>query len=191
MRDDVAAFFDNLADRWDEDNCLPPINLIELSGIKEGETVLDVACGTGIITPLLHSLCKTPVLGVDISKGMIDKAKMNHAGEEGIAFQNLDFCQYDGKEGYDIVFVYNAFPHFVDREAFKKALLKTLKSGGKAAILHSLSRKQLESHHSGLSPKISRDLASPNEEARFFEPEFEALIAEESDHHYALILRKK
>ena len=191
MKDDtVASFFDRLADKWDEGNSLPPIDLIKLSGIKEGNKVLDVACGTGIITPLLHSLCHTPVLGIDISEKMIDKAKANHDGEEGISFQNIDFCEFDGKETYDLVVVYNAFPHFVDRNAFKKALLKTLKTGGKAAILHSLSRKQLEKHHDGLGPKISRDLASPQEEAIFFEPEFETLTAEESDHYYALVLRK-
>ena len=187
----VAKFFDGLAENWDNGNSLPPLSLIELTGIKEGDKVLDVACGTGVITPLLYSLCKKPVLGIDISQKMIEKAKENHKGEEGVSFLCQDFCEFDGKEEYDLVVVYNAFPHFLDVEAFKKALQKTLKIGGKAAILHSLSRKQLEKHHDGLGPKISRDLVDPEQESRVFLPEFEILIAEESDHHYALVLSKK
>ena len=190
MENDVSKFFDSLASHWDEGIKAPPLDLLLSSGIKKGDRVLDVACGTGIITSTLAKLCGRDVLGIDISPKMIEAAKANHKGEEGVQFLCIDFAEFNGEGDYDLVVIYNAFPHFVDLRALKKSLLNTLKKGGKAAILHSLSRKELGHHHDGLGPSISRTIASPIEEARFFSPEFSVLMAEESDHDYRLVLKK-
>lgn len=190
MKNDVSKFFDSLAPHWDEGITSPPLDLLLSSGIKKGNKVLDVACGTGIITPVLHSLCERDVLGIDISPKMIEIAKANHRDEKGVRFLCEDFAEFKGDGDYDLVVIYNAFPHFVDLNALKKALLRTLKKGGKAAILHSLSRKQLGHHHEGLGPSISRTIASPLDEARFFYPEFSLVLAKESDHDYRLVLEK-
>src|SRR5512143_3363192 len=50
--------------------------LIGLAGVREGETVLDLGCGTGKLTVELARLAsKGRVVGIDPSREMLDKAK--------------------------------------------------------------------------------------------------------------------
>ena len=187
----IADFFDSLAPFWDEGTAMPPSWLLDKIGIQEGDSVLDVGCGSGIITGSLAEYSHSLVLGVDISPKMIEKAKVNHANNPNVSFLNADFCQYGFDSAFDIIVIYNAFPHFLDKAALKDALVRGLKPNGKAAILHSLSREQLKNHHSGLSSKISRELDDPRTEASFFEPELFILEAEESSRHYLILLQKR
>lgn len=186
----IERFFDSIAASWDEGNALPPQSLLERIGIQKGNRVLDVACGSGIITGELAKLSDTDVLGIDISGKMIENAKRKYGGNPNVNFKKADFCEFRCETPYDVIVIYNAFPHFIDVSALKRSLLFNLRQGGKAAIFHSLSRKELHHHHENLSGSISRDLESPGKEASFFAPEFSPLVSDEGDHHFFLLLSK-
>ena len=74
---DITEFFDRLASCWD-DNMIRNEEAIELildkGGIKEGTTVLDIACGTGVLFPDYISRGAL-VTGIDISAEMVKAAK--------------------------------------------------------------------------------------------------------------------
>ena len=55
-------------------------------GLKPGLRVLDVGCGTGKITSILHELIQPggEILGVDYSEERIRYAKQHYAREPGI-----------------------------------------------------------------------------------------------------------
>ncbi len=55
-------------------------NLIRLMNIKAGETVLDLACGTGFFSELFHAK-GAKVFGVDIGKELIEVAEKNASAD--------------------------------------------------------------------------------------------------------------
>jgi len=89
--DKAAAYYETYWRRQ-----LEPVQslLLRLTSAQPGESVLDVACGTGLITlPVAEQVGSTgSVLGVDISQGMIEGARAVVA-KRGIAntrFERMD-----------------------------------------------------------------------------------------------------
>ncbi len=190
----IEQFFDRLAPRWDEDqDCTTEVKraLLEKVGTKKGVRVLDVACGTGAITQELHDLTGEKVLGIDLSGEMIKEAKRKFKDCDWAEFEKADFLRYESEQRYDIIAIYNAYPHFMDVEALKNKAYSLLSDGGKLAIIHSIGRKCLNSHHKQHAEHVSRMIGSPQDEAKSFEPLFKVEIAEESDEHYLLVLTRK
>ena len=90
----VEKYFDDLAHDWDSfQDCTVGVKraLLESSGIFRGARVLDVACGTGAITEVLHELTGELVKGVDLSGEMIKVAKRKFAGCDWAEFEHVDF----------------------------------------------------------------------------------------------------
>ncbi len=194
MNKSMSEFFDGLSENWDK-NELSSKNqrkeFLSFLDIKEGEKVLDLACGTGVITSILQEKSKCEVIGLDISPKMIEKAKEKEKNNPNIHYFVGDFITYDFNEKFDHIVVFNAYPHFLDRNAFKEKVLKSLNKNGKLEIIHNISRKEIENHHKGGANPYSRGLLAPLDEAEFFLPEMKVLISEEDDHSYKLVLELK
>ena len=112
------------------------------------------------------------VTGVDISGEMIRIAKSKFS-YDNVEFYCADIEEIDLPQEYDICMVYNAFPHFVNPAGLISSLSKKLKMGGRLTIAHSMSRKQLDSHHAGPAAKVSNGLMSEDDLARLFGAYFE------------------
>ncbi|KAJ7042056.1 S-adenosyl-L-methionine-dependent methyltransferase [Mycena alexandri] len=108
---------------------------------KESTTVLDYACGTGIVARGLAPHCKS-LLGVDISQGMVDefnKGIQNH----GIPIEQMRAVRADLKgeeselEGirFDVVVCSLAYHHIVDVAAVTRTLAFFLKPGGSLIVV--------------------------------------------------------
>ena len=201
MANKIEQYFDNLASDWDNfQECPESVKraLLEKSGISRGARVLDVACGTGAITAVLHDLTGEKVKGVDLSGEMIRVAKRKFEGCDWTEFEHIDFLnmseaanQHKQGEAFDYVVVYNAYPHFMDVRALARKAHEMLKEGGRLVIAHSLSRDALNSHHKQHADHVSRPLGSPLDEAKSFADFFSVQLAEEDDKHYLLVLVKK
>ena len=191
---EIKDFFDGLAPYWDahEDTSDEKIlSLLKRIGIKKGDAVLDVACGTGRITSLLHDLSGANVLGVDISDKMIAIAKKKYENKPWAHFECADFCAMKGEKKYDVVVLYNAYPHFLKPEELKNALTCCLKQGGLFAIVHSMGRERLSHHHEGVPSSVSRDLGKASVEAKRFLSHFSIVLTEEDENHYIIVGKKK
>ena len=189
----VRDFFDSKASHWDEwanDDLKRVRSLFERIPVKVGDRVLDCACGTGVVTGLLQDMCQVEVLGMDIAPNMIEIAKRKYEGRKGISFEVGDFLEMKGGR-FDLIVIYNAYPHFVHPEELAKALARNLNDGGRFAIVHSIGRRALEGHHHGLGPAISRNIASPKEEARFFAESFHMEVQGEGDNFFLMTGRKR
>jgi len=188
----MQTFFNERASSWDSHEKMTQDQLKELLSIlpiREGMKVIDLACGTGIITDILFDMSKTKVLGIDISSKMIEKAK------EKISKEHADFIVSDFLETnlshYDFIVIFNAYPHFLDVDKLAKVLSKTLKYNGCFAIVHSLGREQLEKTHSGRVNVLSRSLLPAEEESKKFINLFNILHAEEGKDFYYILGQKK
>lgn len=182
-------FFDRLAPNWDamDDGDHGRKALIASLPIQKGMRILDAACGTGVITGELLSL-SDDVVGVDISPKMLEIARKKYEGT-GVVFHEVSLYEYED-EPFDGIVLYNAYPHFMERERLKKKLDELVKPGGFVAILHNMSRAKLDAHHKYVPSSISRSLLPAEEEAAFYKDAFLIERAEEDEAHYLFLLRK-
>lgn len=168
---DIISFFDEFAPTWDntnERNDAVITKILDNSEICEGVRVLDVACGTGVLFPDYISR-KASVTGIDISAEMVKMAKEKFPQIEVICgdAENIFF-----EEKFDVVMIYNAFPHFPNPENLIENLAKSLKTGGRISISHGASREEIHKCHSRKANNISLPLPEAEELKRLLSPLF-------------------
>ena len=161
QKKDVITYFDRVAADWDTTvirNEDVIATILDHAGVKPGARVLDVACGTGVLVPDYLARGVQSVTGVDISPEMIRVAR------EKFSQDNVKFLCADVENApldeYDVIMVYNAFPHFPEPEELIKSLVGHLAIGGKLTIAHGQSREQIDSRHRGSASKVSVGLMS-------------------------------
>lgn len=151
---EIIAFFDRLASGWDDYNTRNEeviAEILEKGGIKDGIKVLDVACGTGVLFPD-YLKAGAEITGIDISENMVNAAKKKFPGISVICGDATD---YPFEEKFDVIMIYNAFPHFDEPEKLIKNLAEALNSNGRLSIAHGISEKELAECHSGSARNVS------------------------------------
>ena len=190
---DVKEYFDFHAASWDDELIRHDdrINaILDNGGVTEGVKVLDVACGTGVLFPDYIKRKVASVTGVDISPEMIKIASEKFPGEN-IKVICADVEQLDCDESFDVVMVYNAFPHFPEPDKLIKALAGKLKKGGRLSVAHGMSRAQIDSHHNGSAHAVSMGLMHEDELKKLFEPYFDVDVVISNDCMYQVSGTKK
>lgn len=161
-KQDVIEFFDRLAPWWDADMIRHEdviAKILDGAGVKPGVKVLDVACGTGVLVPDYLDREVASVTGVDIAPEMIRIASGKFP-QENVKFLCGDVEEMALEERYDVIMVYNAFPHFPEPERLVRVLSGLLAPGGRLTIAHGMSRAAIDNHHSGTASKVSCGLIS-------------------------------
>ena len=182
---DIIEFFDKRASVWDEINEHSPLvieKILNNAKLSEGSDILDVACGTGVMFDYYISRNVASVTGIDISPEMVKIAKEKHKNEIKIEVVCGDVLTAEFNKKFDLIVVYNAFPHFPEPEALIKRLASLLKSGGRLTIAHGASREDINACHEGAASKVSLGLISETELAKLFEPYFkvETIISDDT-----------
>ena len=79
--------------------------IIEMSGAKNGDMVLDLACGTGIVSSKISNKVgkRGLVIGLDTSIKAIEIAKRLNFSKENIHFVNCDAEKFGLKKKFDII----------------------------------------------------------------------------------------
>ena len=130
---EIAKSYDQLADRWHSET-FPRENGIEqheraIAFVKEKRHALDVGCGSsGRIIDLLigHGF---QVEGLDISSGMMERAKKRHPT---IPFHHADICEWTFPRKYDLISAWDSIWHLPlqTHESVLKKILEGLTPGG-------------------------------------------------------------
>ena len=154
---DVIEFFDRMAPGWDDDLIRSDeiiAKILDGAGVTAGKTVLDVACGTGVLFPdyLLRKVAS--VTAVDISPEMVKIARSKYPNEN-IQVLCADVEDLPQDTLYDCIMVYNAFPHFPDPAHLLQVLSGMLKPGGTLTVAHGMSRAQIDHRHQGSASRVS------------------------------------
>ena len=101
--------------------------LLEFVPRNSGQCILDLGCGTGVLTVQLMGLAQT-VVGVDASATMIDKARVNYPE---IEFMVCEALALPFKGQFDVVFSNAVFHWIADHDALLANIYKALKPDGK------------------------------------------------------------
>lgn len=140
-KDLVPAFFNNTADSYDKivrwttfgkDRVWKNEILKQLSIEK---TVLDLACGTGILTrQIAEKIPLAKVTGVDITTSYLEKAREKLNLYQNVSFVNQDAEKLDLGGRFDCITA-SYLPKYCEPNILVKNCLKHLNEGGKI-ILH-------------------------------------------------------
>lgn len=182
-------FFDGLAENWRKEGGIDDDTLETLfkeTNLPQGGRVLDVGCGTGVIDGYLVSRCRT-VDAVDVSEKMIERAKANNPE---VNYTVADFYVFTADKPYDSIIVFDAYPHFLDKDAFAAKAHSLLTDGGTLWIMFDESRERINGHHAGLSG-ISVPLLSAEKEGARLNEFFETIFKADDSERYILGLKKK
>ncbi|MDE6404762.1 MAG: class I SAM-dependent methyltransferase [Lachnospiraceae bacterium] len=110
-------------------------HIMELSNtvhLKEGNVVLDVACGNGTLLRELSKKAKIQANGIDISENMIRSAKMRYPDMNFLVKACYPLPWND--ESIDVITVCCAFHHFDNPQGFVKECKRVLKKNGTVYI---------------------------------------------------------
>lgn len=185
----IGRYFDERALTWDQ--IMEPsgdkhLMIAQLAGVHEGSRVLDVGCGTGIMAPAYLQLGAERVVGLDLSEGMIEHARANYADvpDKRLAFECADVIDYESDEPFDVIVVYNAFPHILDKDALVQAIARLLKPAGRFLVAHGMSRAKLNAHHHDVPSEVTSDLLSAEESAKPFRACFDIDMVADTPYVY-------
>jgi ubiquinone/menaquinone biosynthesis C-methylase UbiE len=166
----ARKFFDDLADSWDDlyykdrqtrsklDRLTPGFQ------ISKGSKILDLGCGTGIISARLSQSAgaKGTVIGCDYSFSMLKAAEKKG---KGIDFICADAHKLPFKtEYFDGVICFSCFPHFEDKPAVLREINRIIKPGGCLVISHLLSRRQINQVHRKVKAAVSGHMMLPKKQ---------------------------
>lgn len=108
-------------------------DLILAAGCRDGDRILDVACGTGVVANRINlisgKLCT--VTGIDLNEGMLNVARRNpqiewHQGSASeLPFETGSF---------DVVLCQQGLQYFTDRGAAMTEMRRVLTPGGRMAL---------------------------------------------------------
>ena len=186
----IKDFFDEFASRWDNEPIADVriINtILDNAGIKENISVLDVACGTGVLFPFYLERGAS-VTAVDLSPEMVKVAKSK--------FPQVDVICGDAEEiafdkTFDCIMIYNAFPHFPNPQMLIENLSKYLNVGERFTIAHGMSKKELDEIHMKSAGRVSNILPECDELAEMLSPYFNVDIMISNDKMYQVSGTKK
>jgi len=188
----IKKYFDSLAISWD-DMCAPyPVDFDEFFSFvpfKEGMKCLDVGCGTGVLANYLISQTKCNVKAIDISEEMIKIAK-NKNINKNIDFICKDLFSFDEK-GFDVIVVYNCFPHFLDINGVVNQTSKLLNDSGYLVIAHDMGKDKLNDCHKNMDKTLTRDLNDVAYESIPFLKEYKLIYQQDSADKFVMLFQKK
>ena len=191
-KQDIITFFDHYASSWD-DNMIRDESVINTildnASVRRGCTVLDVACGTGVLFPDYLGRNVAKVTAVDISPEMARIAAGKYPDQPiQVICGDVETLTFEHK--FDCCMVYNAFPHFPDPEHLIAVLASHLKPGGTLSIAHGMSRARINEHHLGSASKVSIGLLDEQELAGIFAKHLEVTTVISNEEMYQVCGRK-
>ena len=182
----VADVFRSVAGKYDVMNDIMSLGThrlmkrfaIELTAVRPGHQVLDLAGGTGDMTALLSPLVGNSgrVVLCDINFAMVIRGR-DRLTDRGLV-SNIDYIQADAEllpfagEHFDAITIAFGLRNVTDKPAALASMLRVLKPGGRVVILEfSKPRNRLLRNaygaFSGLWPRIGKAVAGDADSYRY------------------------
>ena len=139
----VRTMFDRIARRYDLVNTVLSLGTdggwrrraARETGLKAGDSALDVACGSGKLTAVLARIAGPHgrVVGLDFSPQMLAVARIHHPGIEFTEGDALNLPFDDG--AFDACTIAFGLRNLADPVRGLREMLRVLKPGGRAVVL--------------------------------------------------------
>lgn len=152
MSQSEQDFFNCLAEGWDDlraDDRLKIGNLVDMVGFMEGDRVLDIGSGTGVLLPFLRNAVGDGglITAIDFAANMINRSEEKHRHLSGITYVVDDIMKFQSEASFDKAVCLNFFPHAADKVAFILKIRELLIPYGTLVIMHDLSRAAVNGIH--------------------------------------------
>ena len=111
--------------------------LVDLSGVSAADTVLDVACGPGLVA-CEFALRAQHVTGIDLTPRMIEEAEERQLakGLTNLSWQLGDVLPLPFPDSsFSIVLTRYSFHHFLDPKAVLAEMIRVCRPGGKVLVV--------------------------------------------------------
>ncbi len=183
----VAGVFDSVASRYDLMNDLMSGGIhrlwkrftIELSGVRPGHSVLDIAGGTGDLAAKFSRIVGGTgrVILADINYAMLAVGR-DKLLDHGLA-ENLEFVQADAQclpfpeDSFDCITIAFGLRNVTDKDLALRAMLRVLKPGGRLLVLefskpkNPLLSKAYDAYSFSVLPIMGRLVAGDSDSYRY------------------------
>lgn len=151
----LIDYFDEIAPRWDSVASRDPdlLRCLMTLCIAKGARVLDVGCGTGMLTPYILEKSPASLVSIDISPAMIAIAKERH-GHTGAEFLCGDVMELNRPGEFDCTILYDTFPQFENRGSLIRHMHRLLAADGRLMICNGHNRHVINAPYKGGSVSI-------------------------------------
>ncbi len=128
--------YDLLAPKFDYTPFRTPDGLLDVVApfVGEVDRAVDLCCGTGAVMRMLRPHCRTEVVGIDRSQGMLDEAE-RRLGPEGTKVRLVlgDVLNPPFEAEFDLATCFGAFGHILeaDEPRFVQQVHRVLRPGGR------------------------------------------------------------
>ncbi|MBN1955271.1 MAG: class I SAM-dependent methyltransferase [Anaerolineae bacterium] len=172
---DLRAFFEDLATRWDAQQPHDRQEVLRLllapfaAELGAAQAILEIGCGTGALVPCLRERAPAVrLVSIDLAHAMLWRAWQRCPGAVLVQadVHRLPFALPGGAAAFDLAVCHNSFPHFADAPSALRELARVLVPGGFLLVLHDLGREQVNAIHSRAGPPVQHDWLPPGEEMR-------------------------
>jgi ubiquinone/menaquinone biosynthesis C-methylase UbiE len=142
--------------------------LVSWFGLAEGDWVLDVGTGTGILLPWISRAIgpKGMLIGFDFSFKMLEMAKLRESLGGTILLAATAESVPLRSDLFDRIICFSAFPHFSNKARALIEMVRVLKSDGCLFIAHLKSVEELNQFHRDLGGPVGHDLLPHPERIR-------------------------
>lgn len=111
--------------------------LVEAAAVESGERVLDVACGTGVVTRLAANKAgpEGQVIGFDLNAGMLSRASASDENVATIDWREGSVTEMPFADGsFDIMLCQHGLQFFPDKAAALAEMHRVLATGGRLLV---------------------------------------------------------
>jgi demethylmenaquinone methyltransferase/2-methoxy-6-polyprenyl-1,4-benzoquinol methylase len=183
----VRGVFDSVAEHYDIMNDLMSMGVhriwkriaVQLSNVRKGEHVLDLAGGTGDLTTLFEQRVGSEgsVILADINSEMLRTGR-NRLIDRGLV-GNINYTQVNAEclpfadESFDCVCIGFGLRNVTDKDAALRSMYRVLKPGGRTIILEfshpidPVTEKVYDFYSFNLLPKIGKWVAKDEDSYRY------------------------
>ena len=165
-------FFNRHAYAWDkelqyEGKTCQLLEVVKWFELSEGDSVLDVGTGTGILLPFIKEAVGPTgnLVAMDFSFKMLEQARLRQYSEKVLVNGSVAAIPFHSNL-FDRVTCFSAFPHFPNKARALFEMVRVLRSGGKLFIAHLQSVEEINQLHREVGGPVARDLLPHPERIR-------------------------
>ena len=116
--------------------------------VAEGDVVLDVGSGTGILVPLIQRYKPGRIWACDLSVAMLRQLEKHHSDVATIVSDVRDLTLPDSS--VDVVFINACYPNIADKAGAFKNIGRMMKPAGRMVISHPLGKSFIDTLKEGV-----------------------------------------